>query len=109
MLLLLPTAFAAGAEQTFTGVITDSMCGANHRMMKITPDAKCARECVKSGQNVKFALIDGPNVYKLSDQATPAQFAGQRVKVLGTLFPKTGIIRVQKIELARQDRKSNSD
>jgi hypothetical protein len=37
------TVKGAEREQTFTGVITDSMCGANRKMMmKITPDAKCA-------------------------------------------------------------------
>jgi hypothetical protein len=92
---------AAGAEQTFTGVITDSMCGASHQAMHITPDAKCARECVKGNQSVKFALNDGKTIYKLSDQATPAKFAGQRVKVTGTLFPKTAIIQVRSIEPLR--------
>ena len=41
--------FGAAAKQTFTGVITDTMCGANHNMMGVTPDAKCVRECVKEG------------------------------------------------------------
>lgn len=89
---------AAGADQTFTGVITDSMCGANHDIMKIKPDAKCARECAKAGGAVKYALFDGKHTYKLSDQETPAQFAGQRVKVTGTLFAQTGIIQANRIE-----------
>jgi hypothetical protein len=92
---------AADADQTFTGVITDSMCGANHDMMKIKPDSKCARECAKAGGGVKYALYDGTHTYKLSDQETPAQFAGQRVKVTGTLFAQTGIIRAARIEPVR--------
>jgi hypothetical protein len=91
---------AAVSEQTFTGVITDSMCGANHSMMNIHPDAVCVRECVKSG-SVKFSLNDGKNTWKLSDQATPASFAGKRVRVTGVLFGKTGIIQVSKIEALR--------
>lgn len=90
--------FAGSAPHTFTGVITDSMCGPNHAMMHITPDAKCVRECVKSGGGVRYVLYDGKNTYKLSDQETPAQFAAQKVRVTGVLFEKTGIIQVQKIE-----------
>jgi hypothetical protein len=77
------------------------MCGADHTMMKVAPDAKCARDCVKSSTSIKFVLNDGKNSYRLSDQATPAQFAGQKVKVTGALFPKTGIIAVQKIEAVK--------
>ena len=100
--LFLSTAFlASAADQTFTGVITDSMCGANHAMMKITPDSKCADQCVKSNPSVKYALNDGSHIYKLSDQATPARFSGQKVKVTGTLFTKTSIIQVTKIEAAK--------
>ena len=89
--LLIAGAIAAGAaSQTFTGVITDSMCGKDHAMMKVTPDSKCVLECVKSGS--KFALYDGKNVYVLSDQKTPEKFAGQRVKVTGTLFEKTRMV-----------------
>jgi hypothetical protein len=102
-LLFLATAlWGAGQEQTFTGTITDSMCGANHQKMKIAPDPKCVRDCVGSSQGaVKFALNDGRNTYKLSDQATPAQFSGQRVKVTGILFPKTSVIQVSRIEAVR--------
>lgn len=94
--LLISGALAAGAAtQTFTGVITDSMCGKDHSMMKVTPDSKCVVECVKSGS--KYALYDGKNVYVLSDQKTPEQFAGQKVKVIGTLFEKTKILQVDSI------------
>jgi hypothetical protein len=50
---------------------------------------------------VKFALNDGKKIYKLSDQESPAQFAGQKVIITGTLFEKTGIIQVTKIEAAK--------
>ena len=92
------TLLAGGSAQTFTGTITDSMCVAYHAMMHVTPDSKCVRECAKAGGDVKYVLYDGKNAYKLSDQQTPEQFAGQKVKVTGTLFAKTGIIDVQKIE-----------
>ena len=98
ILFVAATLLAAGSSQTFTGTITDSMCVANHAMMHVTPEAKCVRECVKGGGTVKYVLYDGRNSYKLSDQQTPGRFAGQRVNVTGTLFAKTGIIQVEKIE-----------
>ena len=90
---------APQTRQTFTGVITDSMCLGDHSMMHISPDAKCVRECVRSGS--KYVLFDGKNAYKLSDQQTPGKFAAQKVKVSGVLFPSTGILQVQTIEPAR--------
>jgi hypothetical protein len=88
---------ASAATQTFTGVITDTMCGKSHAMMNISPDAKCVIECVKHDKNTKYALFDGTNVYVLSDQKTPEQFAGKRVKVTGTLYEKTKILKVDSI------------
>ncbi len=87
---------AAAGPQSFTGVITDTMCGANHKPMNVTPDSKCVLECVKHGS--KYALVVGTNVYVLSDQQTPEKFAAQKVKVTGALNEKTKILKVDKIE-----------
>jgi hypothetical protein len=89
---------AAANAETFTGVITDTMCGAKHGMMKDQPDDQCVKMCAK-GQYV-YALFDGTNVLKLSDQKTPAKFAAQKVMVTGTLDPKTKTIKVSSIEPA---------
>jgi len=98
--LLAASALAAGAgqSQTFTGLITDTMCGMDHTMMGVKPDAKCVRDCVKMGSSYKYALHDGKKMYVLSDQKLPEQFAAQKVKVTGVLYEKTGIIKVEKIE-----------
>lgn len=87
----------AAAPKTFTGVITDSMCGKDHAMMGVKPDSKCVLECVKSGS--KYALIEGANVYELSDQKAPEKFAGQKVKVTGTL--NGNVLQVQSITAAK--------
>jgi hypothetical protein len=92
---------AATAPQTFTGVVTDTMCGASHKAMGSTDDAKCVRDCVKSDPSVKYALLVGSNVYVLSDQRTPEKFAAQKVKVTGTLDAKTKTLKVDKIEAAK--------
>jgi hypothetical protein len=94
--LLIAGALIAGAAgSTYTGVITDTMCGRDHAAMKITPDSKCVLECVKHGS--KYALFDGKNVYVLSDQKTPEQFAGKKVKITGALNEKTKILKVDSI------------
>lgn len=91
---------AAGKPQQFTGVITDTMCGAKHTM-GITPDTKCVRECVKMDPHKwKYALLAGHDIYVLSDQQTPEKFAAQKVTVTGILFEKTKVIQVDKIEAA---------
>ena len=90
-------AFSADAPKTFTGVITDSMCGKDHAMMGVKPDSKCVLDCVKAGS--KYALIDGNNVYELSDQKAPEKFAAQKVNVKGTLNGK--VIQVQSISAAK--------
>jgi hypothetical protein len=77
---------AAADSKTFTGVITDAMCGKDHAMMNVKPDAKCVTDCVKMGS--KYALIEGDNVYELSG-TVPEKFAAKKVTVTGTLKDKT--------------------
>ena len=77
---------AAGEKKTFTGVISDQMCGADHAMMNVKPDSKCVTECVKMGS--KYVLLSGGQVYVLSDQKTPEKFAAQKVTVTGTVDGK---------------------
>jgi hypothetical protein len=94
-LLIAGGLLAAASTQTVTGVITDTMCGKDHTMMKVTPDSKCVSECVKAGS--KYALYDGKTAYVLSDQKTPEKFAGQKVKVTGTLDQKSKTLQVESI------------
>jgi hypothetical protein len=84
-------------QQTFSGVITDTMCGKAHGMVAGQPDDKCIAMCVK-GTSSQYALYDGNSVLKLSDQRTPAKYAAQHVKVTGTLNEKTRTIKVSSIE-----------
>jgi len=91
------TTIAAADQQTFTGVITDTMCGKSHGMVAGQPDDKCVATCVK-GTSSQYALYNGQSVLKLSDQKTPSKYAAQRVKVTGTLNEKTQTIKVSSIE-----------
>ncbi|MGD0124451.1 MAG: DUF5818 domain-containing protein [Terriglobia bacterium] len=100
LLLLASLGFAGTAKaaaKTFVGSISDSMCGAKH-MMPGQSDKDCTLACVKAGS--KFILADASGkVYQLSDQKKPEQFAGQKVKVTGSL--KGDTITVTSIEPAK--------
>ena len=63
---------------TYIGVITDTMCVADHRPMKVASDATCVRECVRDAKSFQYALLDGTKIYRLSDQETPRQFAARQ-------------------------------
>lgn len=82
--LAVSSAFAAKAK-TFTGKVSDSMCGAKH--MESSDEAGCTRVCV--GKGAKYALVSGDKVYTLdtSDKAALATLdknAGAKVTVTGT-------------------------
>jgi len=93
---------AAPATQTFTGTITDNMCAqGGHARMRMGPtDAECTIACVDA-HGATYVLLDGKNVYALSDQRTPEKFAGRQVKVVGTLDAKTKTIQVESIAAAK--------
>ena len=80
------TASAAFAE-TFTGTVSDTMCGKKHMMAGAT-DAKCIDECIKGGAD--YALVIGDKVYTLKgDKAQLAKLAGAKVVVDGDLSGDT--------------------
>ena len=64
--------------------------------MKNKPEDECARLCVKGPYG--YALFDGANVMKLSDQKTSAKYGAQKVKVTGTYDEKTKTLKVASIE-----------
>jgi hypothetical protein len=77
---------AAGNAQTFTGKVSDAMCGATHMEAGIAP-ADCVRVCVQKG--AKYALVVGDKVYTLdtSDKAALDELnklAWEQAKVAGT-------------------------
>jgi hypothetical protein len=93
----LAAVLAAAGQQTFSGVITDTMCGKAHGMVPGQPDDKCVDMCAKSSSS-QYALFDGKSVLKLSDQKVPAKYAAQRVRVTGVLNEKNQTIKVNSIE-----------
>lgn len=80
------TIFAYGAnQQTLTGTISDSMCGAQH--MGGTP-TECTRTCISHG--AKYLLVVGEKLYTLNTDSKAIlkeldKEAGNSVTVTGTV------------------------
>jgi hypothetical protein len=79
-----PTTFAADKPQSFTGKVSDAMCGANHMMSGDA--AACVRACVNKGS--KYALVVGDKVYALDTSDKTAlgeldKLADHQAKVTG--------------------------
>ena len=92
---------SAETTQTFKGEVTDSMCansGSHEEMMAKMPrmgrdKARCTKQCAELG--AKYVLYDQENekLYKLDNQAKVSTFAGQRVRIAGTLEGNNLIVR----------------
>ena len=107
MMLLVGASLAAAADRSFTGEIMDSACasmGSHSGMMNKeggpNPAKACTEACVKKG--AKYVLYDSATkrTYQLDDQAKPAEFAGDKVKVTGTYDTAAKTIHVTNIEKA---------
>ena len=97
--LLLGGLTLAAAEQTWTGQISDAMCGADHSGMGKNISAHdCTLMCVKSGS--KFVLMSNGKMYSISNQNLPAlpEHAGQKVKVTGNLSSDGKTVTVSQIQ-----------
>ncbi len=102
-LLAVAALSAAPGKQTFTGVITDNMCAtsAGHSQMRMGPtDAECTLACIDA-HGATYVLLNGKDVYALSDQQTPKRFAAQKVRVIGTLDAQTKTIQVDSMSAAK--------
>lgn len=99
VVLFVSAAFAAKAD-TYTGTVSDAMCGAKHMMEGDA--AACLRACVQKGS--KYALIVGDKVYTLDakDKASLDELdklADQKATVQGTANGDT--IEVNSVKAAK--------
>lgn len=100
-LVLIMNVFATAAPQTFTGVLSETMCKAKH-MLPGKTDAECTLTCVKA--NSKYALVQDKNVYVLvGSQEEVSSLAGKRVRITGEKSGDT--ITVKSIAVAGQERR----
>jgi hypothetical protein len=88
-------------KQTIVGYIGDSQCGLKHPM-EMGDDKTCTLKCIESGGQFILADRDNGIVYKLdkAGQQKARQFAGQKVRITGTINAKTKTIKVASIEAA---------
>jgi hypothetical protein len=85
---------ASAADQTWTGKISDSMCGAKHKKMTEhgttkMADRDCTMACVKEGGKYVFVLKG--KVYKIDNQdfAALQEHAGHIVRMTGKMTGDT--------------------
>jgi len=110
---MLASAIAAysqsGQPQTFHGEVSDTQCAFNvhsltrshQEMLKSKSMGGSARSCSQyciEHLGGELALSAGDTVFRLDNQITVRDFVGQKVKITGTLDPKTKTIHVVKIE-----------
>jgi hypothetical protein len=100
-LLLVAPAFPRAAEQTWTGKISDSACGAKHEEAAegqgVMADRDCTQACIRGGS--KYVLVVDGKVFQIANQDNKdlATHAGHLVKMTGEM--KGSAITVAKIEM----------
>ena len=119
LITLLPFSMSA-ASKTWSGKISDSMCGATHKMTKeheekgevskqptskMEKDRECTLACVKSGG--KYVFVSKGKVFQIGNQdfAGLEEHAGHAVKITGDLGSDGKTITVSNITMASAGKK----
>lgn len=89
--------------QSWTGVVSDSNCGAKHSEAS-DEAAECVAKCVSNG--AKYVLVSEGTVYQVEPQEKFSDFAGRAVSVTGSL--KDGTITAESVGAANAE-KSGDD
>jgi hypothetical protein len=100
-LLIATPSFPLAAEQTWSGKISDSACGAKHEEAAegqgVMADRDCTQACIRGGS--KYVLVVDGKVFQIANQDNKdlAVHAGHAVKITGELTGNA--ITVAKIEM----------
>jgi len=109
-LLCAASPLVSGADdKVFTGEIGDSQCAMNvhsldkshQEMLKVKSVGKTAEDCTLyciRNRGGRYVLQNKSKVYHLDKQELAEGLAGRKVKVTGTLDPKTETIQVRSID-----------
>lgn len=86
----------AAENKTYTGAISDKMCGAKHMMEG--GDAKCTLACVDKGSS--FVFVQGEKVIDIENQDAKGlrDAAGKKVTVLGAMSKDGKSIKIAEIK-----------
>src|SRR5882672_1450468 len=99
--LIFASSSPSAAEQTWTGKIADSACGAKHEEAAegqgVMADRDCTQACIRGGS--KYVLVVDGKVFQIANQDNKdlATHAGHLVKMTGEM--KGSAITVSKIEM----------
>jgi hypothetical protein len=99
----------SGDDKVFAGEIGDSQCAMNvhsldkshQEMLKVKSVGKTAEDCTLyciRNRGGRYVLQSRNKVYHLDKQELVEGLAGRKVKVTGTLDPKTETIQVRSID-----------
>jgi hypothetical protein len=99
----------SGDDKVFTGEIGDSQCAMNvhsldkshQEMLKVKSVGKTSEDCTLyciRNRGGRYVLQSKSKVYHLDKQELVEGLAGRKVKVTGTLDPKTETIQVRSID-----------
>jgi hypothetical protein len=106
-----PSVFG-GDEKVFTGEIGDTQCAMNvhsldksHKeMLKVKSVGKTAADCTLyciKNRGGRFVLHNKDKIYRLDKPELVEGYAGQKVRVIGTLDAQTETIEVHRIDPLR--------
>lgn len=83
----------------WTGVITETMCGAKHAA-GTEKDAQCVKNCVKAGHG-KLALLVGDTLYTITNPEKAVGHEGHKVKVTGKTDETAKTVTIDSISMAQ--------
>ena len=97
--LALSLVASLAAAESWTGWITDSHCGKG----KAKPGVTVAQieMCVKGGATWQLLDEKADKGVGVDDPAKLRPFTGRKVKVTGTLDPKTNVIQIESVEAVK--------
>lgn len=78
----MPAMTQPSGGESFSGMLTDSRCGARHIRNSGLNPSECARACIRKG--ARYILVDGNRLYMLNgDENSLDKLVGTRVNVIG--------------------------
>lgn len=102
LVIVLTVSLLYAAESSWTGVVSDSHCGAKHNKASKAAENCVENMCVKGGSEYVFVNGADNKVYKLSPQDKLKGHGGHEVKVTGTVEGDT--INVKSVEMVAESK-----
>lgn len=100
VLLSLMLLMAAGPSYAgeWTGIITETHCGAAHQE-GTEKDIKCIKDCVTSGRG-KLALLVGSDVFTITNPEQVVGHEGHKVNVVGSADSAAKTVTIDTLTMA---------